>query len=49
MSIRLYVDNRPAVSFRTKESAEAYRDRQIKAGIDPKRLVIRLTRDKKEE
>ena len=49
MSIRLYVDNRPAVSFRTKESAEEYRQKQIKSGIDPKRLVVRMTRDKKEE
>jgi hypothetical protein len=36
------------VSFRTKESAEEYRAKQEKAGIDPKRMVIRLTRDKKE-
>ena len=49
MSIRLYVDNHPAVSFHTKESAEAYRAKQIKSGIDPKRMVIRVTREKKEE
>ena len=49
MSIRLYVDNRPAVSFRTKESAEEYQAKQVKNGIDPKRMVVRVTRDKKGE
>ena len=48
MSIRLYVDNRPAVSFQSKENAEEYRAKQIKSGIDPKRMVVRVKREKKE-
>ena len=48
MSIRLYVDNRPAVTFQTMQSAEEYKARQIKNGIDPKRMVVRVKREKKE-